>query len=216
MSVTAARRAMLAVLLVVCLGVPSRANASSRHDATEAGIVRALNNARASYGLPTLRTSRGLARAADAHSETMRRTNTLDHGDFFSARPALRQHAARSGENLAWMTGCDASVIVSMWLNSGPHRKIMLSNVVPADRGGQQRVGGVLRDRGLRQRSLASSSRRPARALGSCAPCGARSSIPSRRRWVARSSARSICWPSRRPPTWRRIPIARGCSSTRA
>ena len=126
MSITAARRAMLAVLLVVCLGVPSRANASSRHDATEAGIVRELNHARASYGLPTLRTSRGLARAADAHSEVMRRTNTLDHGDFF--RRVRRYVRTRTvGENLAWMTGCDASVIVSMWLNSGPHRKIMLS-----------------------------------------------------------------------------------------
>jgi len=126
MSITAARRATLAVLLVVCLGAPSRATASSRQDATEAGIVRELNQTRASYGLPTLRTSRGLARAADAHSEVMRRTNTLDHGDFF--RRVRRYVRTRTvGENLAWMTGCDASVIVSMWLNSGPHRKIMLS-----------------------------------------------------------------------------------------
>jgi uncharacterized protein YkwD len=31
------------------------------------------------------------------------------------------------GENLAWMDGCNATAVVNMWLNSAPHRKIMLS-----------------------------------------------------------------------------------------
>jgi len=126
MSVTALRRASLAALLVVCLIAPSSTSASSRHDATEASIIRALNNARASYGLPRLRSTRALARAADAHSKTMRRQNTIGHGDY-SRRIRRYVRSRKVGENLAWMSGCSASRIVGMWLNSAPHRKIMLS-----------------------------------------------------------------------------------------
>jgi uncharacterized protein YkwD len=122
MSVTSVRRALLAALLIACLGAPSSASA----DATEAGIIRALNDARAGHGLPRLQTSRGLARAAGAHSRTMRRTNTIGHGDF-SRRIRRYVRTRKVGENLAWMVGCKASAIVSMWLNSAPHRKIMLS-----------------------------------------------------------------------------------------
>jgi uncharacterized protein YkwD len=126
MSVTSVRRMSLAVLVVACLVVPSRAAASSRHDATEASIIRALNDARSNYGLPKLRTSRGLARAADAHSKTMRRTNRVGHGDY-SKRVRRYVRTRKVGENLAWMSGCNAGAIVNMWMNSAPHRKVMLS-----------------------------------------------------------------------------------------
>jgi uncharacterized protein YkwD len=126
MSVTTVRRALLAALLVGCFSTPSNAAASSRHDATEAGIIRALNSARANYGLPRLRTSRGLARAADAHSRAMRRSNTLGHGDY-SRRVRRYVRTRKVGENLAWMSRCKASAIVNMWLRSAPHRKVMLS-----------------------------------------------------------------------------------------
>jgi uncharacterized protein YkwD len=126
MSVTSVRRLPLAVLIICCLVVPSRASASARHDATEAKIIRALNNARASYGLPRLRSTRALGRAADAHSRTMRRTNTIGHGDY-SRRIRRYVRSRKVGENLAWMSGCNASAIVDMWLKSAPHRKVMLS-----------------------------------------------------------------------------------------
>jgi uncharacterized protein YkwD len=126
MSFTAVRRASLAAVLICCLLVPSRASASSRHDATEAKIIRALNSARAGYGLPRLRSTRALGRAADAHSRSMRRSNTVGHGDF-PRRIRRYTRSRKVGENLAWMSGCNASAIVAMWLNSGPHRKIMLS-----------------------------------------------------------------------------------------
>jgi uncharacterized protein YkwD len=126
MSVTPIRRATLAVLLIACVVAPSRASASSRHDATEAGIIRALNHARAGYGLPRLHSNRALSRAADAHSREMRRSNTMGHGDV--ARRVRRYVRSRKvGENLAWMEGCNAATVVNMWLNSAPHRKIMLS-----------------------------------------------------------------------------------------
>jgi uncharacterized protein YkwD len=114
-------------LLICCLLVPSRATASARHDATEAKIIRALNTARASHGLPRLRSVAALGRAADAHSRAMRRANTMGHGDY-SRRIRRYVRSRRVGENLAWMARCNATKIVNMWLNSPSHRKIMLSS----------------------------------------------------------------------------------------
>jgi uncharacterized protein YkwD len=126
MSVSSVRRALFAALLIACLGAPSSAFASSRHDATEAGIVRAMNGVRANYGLPRLHTSRGLARAADAHSASMQRSNSIGHGAY-TQRIRRYVRTRRVGENVAWMAGCDAHAIVQMWLNSAPHRRVMLS-----------------------------------------------------------------------------------------
>ena len=53
---------------------------------------------------------------------------------LLAARPPLRPHAASVGENLAWMRGCNASAIVQMWMNSAPHRHVMLSKLVPPHR----------------------------------------------------------------------------------
>ena len=126
MSVTSMRRALLAALLIACLGAPSSAFGSSRHDSTEAGIIRAMNGVRASHGLPSLHTNRGLARAADAHSKAMQRTNSLGHGAY-AKRIRRYVRTKRAGENVAWMAGCNASAIVNMWLRSAPHRRVMLS-----------------------------------------------------------------------------------------
>src|SRR4051812_22251840 len=114
MSVTWLRRALLAALLLVCVAVPTTAAASARRDATEVGIVRAMNGLRAQRGLPALRTNPGLARAADAHSASMLRSNVLAHGAF-SSRLRHYTHARVVGENLAWMSQCDVNAIVQMW-----------------------------------------------------------------------------------------------------
>src|SRR3954463_2213782 len=103
MSVTALRRGLAAACcLLLCALLPSSASASARTDRLEAGIVQAMNHARAAYGLPSLQSSGGLARAADAHSRSMLRRNVLSHGAFSSrVRRYVRVH--RIGENLAWM-----------------------------------------------------------------------------------------------------------------
>jgi uncharacterized protein YkwD len=127
MSVTSVRRVLLAALLVICLAAPASASASSRHDQTEAKIIRAMNKVRATHGLPKLRTNSGLARAADAHSKVMRRTNSVGHGDY-SRRIRRYVRTRRVGENIAWVSGCNAQRIVQMWMNSAPHRQVMLSD----------------------------------------------------------------------------------------
>ncbi len=127
MSVTALRRALAAACcLLVCALTPSAASASARHNGLESGVVRAMNSVRASYGLPALRASFGLARAADAHSASMLRRNVMSHGRYASR---LRRYvrARRVGENLAWMSRCDANAIVNMWMNSSAHRTVLLT-----------------------------------------------------------------------------------------
>jgi uncharacterized protein YkwD len=127
MSVTAMRRLVIAAFMLVCAALPSTASAmSSRQDATEGGIVRAMNHYRAQYGLPALHTNRGLHRAAAAHSGSMLRSNVMSHGAF-GARVRHYVHAQRVGENLAWMDKCDAAAIVRMWIHSAEHRKVMLT-----------------------------------------------------------------------------------------
>jgi uncharacterized protein YkwD len=31
------------------------------------------------------------------------------------------------GENLAWMSRCDANAIVNLWMNSATHRRVLLA-----------------------------------------------------------------------------------------
>ena len=139
----------------------------------------------------------------------------VGHGDY-SRRIRRYVRTRRVGENIAWTRGCSAQKIVNMWLNSAPHRHVMLS-------GSFRRIG--VGKRGARKcfvtadfASASSSIQRRHARERYCArlPCGERSSIPSRRRWDAPCSAWSTSWPRRRPPTWPRIPTARGCSSMRA
>ena len=120
------RRGLAAACLLVCAATPAKASASARHDALEVSIIRAMNQTRAAYGLPALRASSGLARAADAHSASMLRHNVLSHGAF-STRLRHYTRARRVGENLAWMTRCNPGSVVQMWMNSPGHRRVMLA-----------------------------------------------------------------------------------------
>ena len=210
------RRALLAALSIVCvLPAPASASASARHDRTEASIIRAMNKLRAAYSLPRLRTSGGLARAADVHSASMARSDRARARRLPRARAALRALAARRREPRVDDAAATRRRIVQMWMNSAG---------APPDHALARRSAGSAWRSGIRrarassplispQLALGARQRRTAYALAS--PCGARSSIRSRRRWAAPCSAWRICSPHRRPPTWPRTPTARGCSSTR-
>ena len=127
MSVTALRRGLAAACcLLICALMPSTAAASARHNQLETGVVKAINHVRSANGLPRLSASFGLARAADAHSASMLRRNTMSHGAF-SSRVRRYVHVRRVGENLAWMSRCSANAIVNMWMNSPSHRKVLLT-----------------------------------------------------------------------------------------
>ena len=108
-------------------------HAGSRIDGGERAVVRAINRARAVHGLRALRSHRRLARAADAHTRSMLRSDYFSHGAF-SARVRRYVSFRRIGETIAMTTRCSPRKVVRMWLNSPPHRAVLLA-------GGFRRIG---------------------------------------------------------------------------
>jgi uncharacterized protein YkwD len=125
----------LATMLVLSFATaaPAAEAAGPRIDRGERAVIRAINRARAAHGLRGLRPARRLARAADAHTRSMLRANYFSHGAF-SARLRRYTRARRIGETIAMTSRCSASTVVRMWLNSPPHRAVLLS-------GGFRRIG---------------------------------------------------------------------------
>jgi uncharacterized protein YkwD len=121
-AVALARRGLLAAVLVIAV-LPCPAQA---RDHTTSSMLRAMNSVRHAHNLPSLHVNRALARAARSHSSEMARSGLFSHGAF---EQRLRSYTSSRvvGENLAWMQDCNGHQAVDMWLNSPPHRQIMLS-----------------------------------------------------------------------------------------
>jgi uncharacterized protein YkwD len=93
-----------------------------------------LNAARVARGLPRLRASGPLARAAFRHARAMARLDFFDHVSPGGTTPRVRAAragyapAAYVGETIAWGTGTDATALgtVRRWLGSPDHDRILL------------------------------------------------------------------------------------------
>lgn len=105
---------------------PAAQAGGPRIDRGERTVIRAINRARSSYGLHRLLANRRLARAADAHTRNMLRSNFFSHGAF-SQRVHRYVHFRRIGETIAMTSRCSARTAVRMWLNSPGHRAVLLS-----------------------------------------------------------------------------------------
>lgn len=112
------------------------ARSISARNALEANVLVEINALRRSRGLAPLRLSAALSRAADAHSAAMAKRGFFAHesadGTAFWKRVARfypRRNGSWSvGENLLWSSpDVDARGALRMWLNSPPHRKILLT-----------------------------------------------------------------------------------------
>ena len=121
------------LVLMFASAAPAAEAAGSRVDRGERAVIRAINRARAAHGLRALRPHRRLARAADAHTRSMLRSNYFSHGAF-SSRVRRYVSFRRIGETIAMTTRCSARKVVRMWLNSPPHRAVLLA-------GGFRRIG---------------------------------------------------------------------------
>lgn len=116
--------------------LPSRAQAagSASMDRVERSIVRKLNRIRAGQGLPRLRANHALSRSADDHCADMLNANFFAHsssnGQDMASRVESYRHSQAVGETLAYVpsrgAGHQAARIVSMWMNSPPHRASLL------------------------------------------------------------------------------------------
>src|SRR5688572_1767548 len=109
----------LTTLLVLSFAAsaPAAQAAGPRLDRGERAVVRAINR----------------ARAAHVHSRSMLRSDFFAHGAF-SQRVRRYVSFRRIGETIAMRSRCSARGFVRMWLNSAPHRAVLLSR-------GYRRVG---------------------------------------------------------------------------
>lgn len=130
------KRLLLVAALVAGL-LPAAATAGvGAADELEAPILRELNRVRAAHGLPQLRTSAPLRRAADVHATSMAVRGYFSHtsanGTTFDRRIARFYSAAgRSywtvGENLLWSSpAITPREAVRMWMESPGHRRNIL------------------------------------------------------------------------------------------
>jgi uncharacterized protein YkwD len=124
-----------------CPGASASA-ASAKPGKLRSALLCVVNRKRASSGVRALRVDRRMQRAAGRHARDMERRHYFAHqrpgGPDLTTRlerAGWRGHAW--GENIAYGCGSSASprATVRMWMNSPPHRAIMLS--------GTYRVGGV-------------------------------------------------------------------------
>jgi uncharacterized protein YkwD len=124
-----ATAAVLAVL------VPAQAEAAApSHDKVERSVISRVNAIRTSAHLPRLRPSRPLAISADFHSADMLAKDFFGHpssnGEGVEGRVDHFRHFNWVGETLAFVpanqAAGQASRIVSMWMNSPPHRASLL------------------------------------------------------------------------------------------
>ena len=140
--IVAEKRRLFVVFFVVFLAfLAAPATLAGAATSTEAGLLRAVNSARAAHGLRPFRLDATLVRAARSHSREMLLGNYFEHGDFRGRMLAFKVRGAVAGENLAWGTGsyAEARTIVAEWLASPEHRANLLHP-------GFQRIGiGLVR-----------------------------------------------------------------------
>jgi uncharacterized protein YkwD len=96
-----------------------------------AAVRRRINAVRRARGLPALRVARGLERSARVHARAMARRGFFSHNstDGASAATRIRRYYPGSwvGETLLWRSPrVTAPQVVALWLESPPHRRVLL------------------------------------------------------------------------------------------
>jgi uncharacterized protein YkwD len=137
-SVAAIAVALTSALALVAPAAPAQSARLQRRDALEGAVVREMNRVRLAHGLAALRVSPSLRAAARGHSRSMLQLGFFGHdsadGTAFSER--IRRHYSSKGWRM-WSVGeallasegreMNAHAIVAAWLESPPHREIVLS-----------------------------------------------------------------------------------------
>jgi uncharacterized protein YkwD len=122
-----AMKVLLPLITTFVLGAAA-APAPARPAGAEVELLRAINHARAQYGLGPLRVDPTLRRAARSHSSTLLRTGVFGHGDFARRLTRFGARGPAIGENLAWGVGAQgtAAGVLQGWLGSPSHRANLL------------------------------------------------------------------------------------------
>lgn len=106
--------------------------ALSDTEQTEAYIFQYINEERANRDLPILSIDTNLSGVSKEWSEYLASINELTHGDFESRMQSIGYSQYSCGEIIAYTSGSVPSEVarqfVDMWLESQPHREIMLTS----------------------------------------------------------------------------------------
>ena len=104
----------------------------SETEQTEAYIFQFINKERADRDLPILGTDANLSGISKEWSEYLASINDFTHGDFASRMESIGYSSYSCGEIIAYTSGGTPSEVarkfVDMWLESPPHREIMLTS----------------------------------------------------------------------------------------
>lgn len=129
-----ATRAALIATLAISVFAPS-ANATTSASAAEALIIGWVNSARSDRGLVPLRNHTSLASISGLRASRLASANTLSHtigGNLASQLNAYRVPWYRYGEAIGWSSAgwsVDAArAIYRGWMNSAPHRALLMSD----------------------------------------------------------------------------------------
>lgn len=136
------RRTLIALIsLALAAAVSAVVVPAARANLTpvERQVLTLVNQQRAARGLPALRPQDDLMQAARGYSRAMARSGFFSHVSPDGSTPSDRCIAAgysqsgcsrwMIGETLAWGSGAFAvpECIVNGWMNSAPHRRILLT-----------------------------------------------------------------------------------------
>jgi uncharacterized protein YkwD len=125
--------ALVLVLALAAVPVALAAVPRSTHTSPEQKVLTLINKQRAKHGLKPLRSDGGLITVARSHSRDMVRRDYFSHRSKSGTNPGDRIAKAGGhgafGEDLAWGTGTYSSpaAIVKLWMNSPPHRRVLLA-----------------------------------------------------------------------------------------
>jgi uncharacterized protein YkwD len=134
--VALAALALAAALLAAPAGArerpaPEQALRSSGNPTLVTAVRLRINAVRQSRGLAVLRAAPALGRSARAHARSMVARGYFGHdsSDGASAAERIRRYypGAWVGETLLWRSpGVSAQQVVGLWMNSPPHRRVLL------------------------------------------------------------------------------------------
>ena len=122
-----------AAILIAGLALSAGASTAHARDAATASraVESKVNDVRAEHGCGPLRMHAGLTRAARRHARLLLAEGRLDHDAGTPFEQRLQRAAPEAqmlGEDLAFGTGRAAlpSAIVETWMDSPPHRSVLL------------------------------------------------------------------------------------------
>jgi uncharacterized protein YkwD len=119
------RRFPVSALTGLLIVVASMAFAGPAAANSERDAIDKLNSIRQANGLPALRPSLSLHESADRYAQHMIDTDYFGH----ASRIAVGSRFGHAGETLALDSGWEVQpgLAIDQWMNSAPHRAVLLS-----------------------------------------------------------------------------------------